>query len=579
MIRISSVAGLVLAVVAFLGLAGPVAAGEEVPETGTADSYRPLPSPGIDIPVDLDGDGASTFADRYRFNLWLAEGGDLAAAIFQVKVVGNVIDLSDFFTRLQASLTPGEKWDDDEERREKGGDRREDDECKAHRQLLRGALARNETHVYGVDAVGIVNRGRRSFNDRKLRGLHSNGRACADCHMASDNFQLSPANAAARFAALQACRTKHPEADDPLFRPIDADDFRVNGANASDFSNLTVNGLIRITFALPATMRLVNPATGQVTDETEVDVWRSVPSVYNVKLTGAEPNGIPWFRGPNVRGGYQLDARQTTLQDQALGALLAHAEVQHLPDQRLLDDIAAFQQELFSSDGVRAMSQAIDQRAPVPDPDPVLTEEETTGKAVFARACGQCHGGPGQSNPTAPVVVRFHNIQTQCPRPVDAINPATGLPFFPGYTGTPRWQFDPCPPTLARNARLYEVIRPNGQITRRASSDPGRSLLTGFASLGAGPPPLVPPPLDDWQALDVPQVRNVGKTAPYFHNNSAATLDDVLDHYEELFKFIAATAPPPPAPRPPVISTDGVNVDRPFTALERPALMAYLLKL
>jgi cytochrome c peroxidase len=162
---------------------------------------------------------------------------------------------------------------------------------------------------------------------------------------------------------------------------------------------------------------------------------------------------------------------------------------------------------------------------------------------------------------------------------VDAINPDTGLPFFPGFTGTPRWQFKPCPPNLARNTRFYEIIRPNGQVTRRESSDPGRSLLTGFASLGAGPPPLVPPPQDDWQALDVPQVRNVSKTAPYFHNNSAATLDDLLDHYEELFKFIAATAPPPPAPRPPVISTDGLNVDRPFTAQERPALMTYLLKL
>ena len=247
-----------------------------------------------------------------------------------------------------------------------------------------------------------------------------------------------------------------------------------------------------------------------------------MPSVHNVKLTGTDPNGPPWFRAPNVRGGYQLDARQTTLQDQALGALLAHAEIQNPPEQSLLDDIAAFQEELFSSHGVRAMSQAIDQGAPVPDPDPVLTVEETTGKAVFARACGQCHGGPGQSNPVAPVTVRFHNIQTQCPRPVDAINPATGLPFFPGYTGTPRWQFKACPPSLARNTRLYEVIRPNGQVTRRPSSDPGRSLLTGFASLGAGPPPLVPPPLDDWQALDVPQVRNVSKTAPYFHNNMSA---------------------------------------------------------
>ncbi|HZN96920.1 MAG TPA: hypothetical protein VFB61_04250, partial [Gemmatimonadales bacterium] len=86
-------------------------------------------------------------------------------------------------------------------------------------------------------------------------------------------------------------------------------------------------------------------------------------------------------------------------------------------------------------DGVRAMSEAIDAGGAVPDPDPELTEEEAAGKVIFARACGHCHGGPGQSNPTQNVVIRFHNIRTQCPRPVDGINPATGLPFFPGFTG------------------------------------------------------------------------------------------------------------------------------------------------
>ena len=39
--------------------------------------------------------------------------------------------------------------------------------------------------------------------------------------------------------------------DDPLFRAIDADDFRVNGASAHDFTNLTQNGLVRVTLPLP----------------------------------------------------------------------------------------------------------------------------------------------------------------------------------------------------------------------------------------------------------------------------------------------------------------------------------------
>ena len=55
-----------------------------------------------------------------------------------------------------------------------------------------------------------------------------------------------------RFAALQACRKEHPGADDPLFRPIDANDFRINGTEASDFSNLLEHGLVRVTLPLPA---------------------------------------------------------------------------------------------------------------------------------------------------------------------------------------------------------------------------------------------------------------------------------------------------------------------------------------
>ena len=44
-------------------------------------------------------------------------------------------------------------------------------------------------------------RGRANFHDRTLAGLGGNGRACADCHMDSESFQLTPAAALARFNA------------------------------------------------------------------------------------------------------------------------------------------------------------------------------------------------------------------------------------------------------------------------------------------------------------------------------------------------------------------------------------------
>jgi len=78
--------------------------------------------------------------------------------------------------------------------------------------------------------------------------------------------------------------------------------------------------------------------------------------------------------------------------------------------------------------------------------------------------------------------------------------------------------------------------------------------------------------------MDVTQLRGIIKTAPYFHNNSAATLEEVLDHYIALFARAARVNPPPNLP--PFISSNGLVIDRGFlTENERAALLAYLLKL
>jgi len=406
----------------------------------------------------------------------------------------------------------------------------------------------------GDENCASIARGFITFLDRRLHGLQANGRSCADCHMPSDHLQLSPASAEARFQLLQWRRNWNPRAQDPLFLPIDADDFRVNGETASDFSNLRENGLIRVTMPLPANVRLIDPATNAPSTETSVDVWRAVPSVFNVKLTG--PDGvIPWPRGPNPTGGYQLDGRKADLQEQALGAFMAHAQVQAPPPQQMLDDLAAFQNVLFSSPRVRVLADAVrDGQLPLPDIDPPLTELEAKGKVVFTRACAQCHGGPGQSTIQAPLTARFHDIQVNCPRPVDTVVPA-------------RFTFVPCPPRLARNARTYEFTQPNGTKVRRTSSDPGRALLTGFVGGPAG--------TDDWNKFDVPGLRGIARTAPYFHNNSVDTLEQVVDQYIAFFKHAQFNAPGVP----PFATTDGVHFDRQPLPEERDALVAYLRKL
>ena len=75
-------------------------------------------------------------------------------------------------------------------------------------------------------------------------------------------------------------------------------------------------------------------------------------------------------------------------------------------------------------------------------------------------------------------------------------------------------------------------------------------------------------------SLRHPALRGISNTSPYFHNNSAATLEEVVDHYIEFFKRVQANSAPGVVP--PLASTDGVHFDRRPAPEERAALVAYL---
>jgi hypothetical protein len=374
----------------------------------------------------------------------------------------------------------------------------------------------------GGEPCDAVARGLFHFFDRSPDGIAGNGRSCADCHMVTDRFQLSPANAERRFQLLQWLRHFDPDADDPLFRAIDADDFRTNGEDAHDWSNLRQNGLIRISFPLPPNIKLVDPVTNAPSAETFVDVWRAVPTVNDVKLTGPDGQN-PWPRDPNRSGGYQLDARVATLQEQGLGAILNHAQAQQAPGQQFLDDLHSFQRVLFTNQRVRALSEAIDAgTTPLPDPDPPLSALEQQGKVVFTRRLRASAMAARRSRRRRPPVIRYHEIFAQCPRPVDTVSP-------------PRFVFAPCPDALARNARTVRDHAGERQHGPPHQLGPGTGAADRFRGL--------PQPQDDWNKLDLPPLRGIAKTAPYFHNNSEATLAGVVAHYIEFFKRVQVNAP------------------------------------
>lgn len=194
----------------------------------------------------------------------------------------------------------------------------------------------------------------------------------------------------------------------------------------------------------------------------------------------------------------------------------AHSEITRDPHAKTLARLAEFQDHLFSSQDVRHLARALEAGDPPPDPDPPLNALEQQGKATFEHFCAPCHGGPTQTVNTdarfLPVPQRgplpgaqaFVNISVQTPRPP--------VPFFNGL------------PSANLPPQAYIVTLPNSTEQTVVTSDPRRGLITGD--------------IREFGQFDVPTLFGISRTAPYFHDNSVATLEQVIDHYQALFSFI-----------------------------------------
>jgi cytochrome c peroxidase len=263
---------------------------------------------------------------------------------------------------------------------------------------------------------------------------------------------------------------------DPLFRPLDSDD----GAS-SDYTELREHATFRVSINLPAGVTLTSDPTA-----TSVVLRRSVPSTIN---TPALDPILMW------------DGREPSLTDQALSAVLGHSEGTIVPTSTQLDLIAGFEQgpDFFSSDLLRQY----DQGGPAPTWPPGNTAEEQRGRRWFAQdsaaprfnICGQCHGGPmantTQSNSGLPVGQRFQTVN------VSEFN----------HLNNPTYQF------------TFPDPKNPGKTVTVTTPDPGRALITGDVR--------------DVNFFKIPSLWGVKNTAPYFHDNSAATLEELMDHYEQ----------------------------------------------
>jgi cytochrome c peroxidase len=264
---------------------------------------------------------------------------------------------------------------------------------------------------------------------------------------------------------------------DPIFRQIDSD-----GRLGLTYDKLRNDATVTVDITLPPNIKIATDPLA-----TKVTLRRGVPGTKDV----AKFDRV-----------LMLDGRAPTLQIQAAGAIAGHAEAQRAPTTEELDSIVMFEKTLFSSDAMKAFAQGV---GPAPGLPEGVTESEKRGQAFFAPTgrCGSCHGGTLLNQMTP------FNPQGQPP----------GSQLSSAAVSEANLAGNPWIPFLVTNPAT-------GEVTTVVSPDPGLMLVTGNPA--------------HKNVFKMTSLRNLKKTAPYFHDNSAKTLEAVMVQYKLLFQFLGA---------------------------------------
>jgi cytochrome c peroxidase len=281
--------------------------------------------------------------------------------------------------------------------------------------------------------------------------------------------------------------------------------------------------------------------------DRKVFVWRSVPALSDVALTPP----------------FQLDGRVATLEEQAQAAVTSHS-VGGSVSQRDLELIAAFE---------RAQRSAAEK---------LTSAAAERGKDVYEKVCASCHGGANKAtisdravhDRAFPALKPDGNVRYEVPAtdpPTLALAPQPDNHFinigsvmenflvqidatehqsftkglsFPSYrlrfySDASREQvIADLPPALPPDDPFTPVVDSDGNpvtgpnlFLQLFTTDPGRALITGSPY--------------DFESFDIPTLRGIANTAPYWHNNISETLEEVVDLYSDhlLSKFPTLTLP------------------------------------
>lgn len=409
--------------------------------------------------------------------------------------------------------------------------------------------------TYNVNNTSI------SLNGAFFKSLGTNGRSCGSCHVPTEGWSISASEVQLRFLLTQGL--------DPIFRTNDGStcDHNINTSTFEGrrqaYSLLLSRGLIRIALAVPANaqfsvVNVQNPYG--CNDMSTLSMYRRPLPATNLKfLTTVMWDG----RESSAQTGTQKITYATNpgdlmadLAQQAIDATAGHAQGVTPPTAAELQDIVNFETSLrtaqafdfqagmlnangatggpaalgsqaffvgindsfppsfgfnpfgtpfnqtifnlfaswansrFPANASVARGEAVFNTKPI-DIVNVAGLNDTLGAPSITGTCGTCHDSPNVGNHSASVPLNIG---------VGDLNSPLDVSYLPVIT-----------------------LQNNSTGARIQTTDPGRALITGSWT--------------DVGKVKGPILRGLAARAPYFHNGSASSLNDVVTFYDKRFNI------------------------------------------
>jgi cytochrome c peroxidase len=381
-----------------------------------------------------------------------------------------------------------------------------------------------------------------------FESLGTNQRACITCHRPAESWSITPSSIRRRFVTSDGL--------DPIFRPNDgatcpAADVSTTNSRRRAYDLLLRRGLIRVALPIPpnAEFSLIGVDDPyNCTSAAELAMFRRPLPTANLRFLSA----VMWD-GRETRSGRTLEQN---LMEQAIDATIGHAQASLEPTIDQVTRIVAFETALFTAQVRDSRAGALDsggasggamrltsQPFYIGINDPL--GQNPTGAPFDPRAfrifsawlrLGTNIAGVRQARRAIARGQELFNTRPIAITGVGGLNDALGAPSIAGTCTT-------CHDTpnvgnhsvslplnigisdeanRTRDLPLYTLsCNTTGEIVR--TSDPGRAMISGKCA--------------DIGKVKGPILRGLAARAPYFHNGSAAGLEDVVSFYDRRFNL------------------------------------------